>query len=373
MWSNTNSKPNQSNITMASIEGSRSAPQEQMMKLSYPKDGRLYHGVHPADDKGDESAYIDNPKVLKDYLNAAFPDTAPRRSVAWVYFSHEWEKESYWEFPWDAVRRIDKEEKSIPFIRLMLRTTYDATKKKEKFFTFERILRDRKINDALKRWGERAAEYGKPLVVEYGTEVNSEIFPWNGVYNGANKGSADKFKEVYRHIRKVIESAGAKNITWVFHVTLSDDDTPEWNTIKSYYPGPGLVDWIGISVYGPQTARELCLSFEDVMQKVMSDRNGVKSLEGGRPLFILEMGVVKDYPQDKPNAVQCEQGVWAEKALAALARNPWDLKVRGFSWWNEGWEDGGHIEMRVQANDQLKQVFQNNILKEKFVHTPVYE
>jgi hypothetical protein len=343
------------------------------MKLSYPRDGRLYHGVHPADDKGDESAYIDNPQVLKDYLGAAFPATAARRSVAWVYFSHEWEKESYWEFPSDAVRRIDEEEKSIPFIRLMLRTTYDATKKREKIFTFEKILRDQKINRALERWGKKAAEYGKPLVVEYGTEVNSEIFPWNGAYNGANQAAANKFKEVYSHIRQVIEGAGAKNITWVFHVTVSEDDTPEWNTIKSYYPGPELVDWIGISVYGPQNAGEPCLTFDEVMTKVMADRNGVKSLEGGKPLFILEMGVVKDYPQNKPNAAQCEQGLWAEKALETLARNPWDLKVRGFSWWNEGWEDNGYIEMRVQASARLKQAFQNKIVNEQFVHTPIYE
>lgn len=352
----------------------QSAPQAQAVKLGYPTDGRLYHGVHPADGKGDEAAYIEKPEVLRDYLNAAFTKDDPRRGVAWVYFSHEWEEASGRGFPWDAVKRIDEVEKSVPFIRLMLRTTYDATKKKEEVFTFDKILNDGDINAALEEWGKKAAKYGKPLVVEYGTEVNSETFPWNGAYNGANQTAADKFKAAYRHVVEVIEGAGAKNITWVFHVTAADKGTPEWNRISSYYPGPDVVDWIGISVYGPQSKGEECVSFEKVMEDVMKDPHGVRSLEGGKSLFILETGVVKDYPQKTPSDAQCEHGLWAEEALAALTQNPWEMKVRGFSWWNEGWDTKeGYVEMRVQKSKRLRQTFQYKLMSGRFVHSPIYE
>jgi hypothetical protein len=364
----------QTNLAATPLNGTQSASQVREVKLGYPKDGRLYHGVHPADGKGDEAAYIWKPEVLKDYLNAAFTKDDPRRGVAWVYFSHEWENASDRSFPWEAVKRIDEVEKSIPFIRLMLRTTYDATKKKEEVFTFDKIIHDADINAALKEWGVKAAEFGRPLVVEYGTEVNSETFPWNGAYNGANQAAAENFQKVYRHIVEVIEGAGARNITWVFHVTAADEGTPEWNRISSYYPGPDVVDWVGISVYGPQTKREDCVSFEKAMGDVMKDPHGVTSLAGGKPLFILETGVVKDYPKKTPNDAQCEQGLWAEKALDALIRNPWDMKVRGFSWWNEGWDTKeGYVEMRVQKSKRLGQAFQYKLMSGRFVHSPIYE
>lgn len=63
----------------------------------------------------------------------------------------------------------------------------------EPTFTLDRIVNG-DFDDDLRVWARAARDFGSPLIAEFGTEVNGEWFPWNGVWNGGSV--ADGYGEV---------------------------------------------------------------------------------------------------------------------------------------------------------------------------------
>lgn len=116
----------------------------------------------------------------------------------------------------------------------------------EPVFTLDRIISGDFDND-LRAWARDARDFGSPLLAEYGTEVNGEWFPWNGIWNGAGTTDGygnstqfdgpERFRDAYRHIIQIAREEKASNITWVFHVDSEDVPDEEWNRLELYYPG----------------------------------------------------------------------------------------------------------------------------------------
>jgi Spherulation-specific family 4/Glycosyl hydrolase family 26 len=367
-------------------------------RISAPPPGAVYHGVYPGhcdkpdhcDPKpGDESGEEDN-ITLADLLSYSSNEHGVGSDipVAWVYFSHNWGRNDL--FP-EATARWIRDQKSVPFIRLMLRKNTDGETCKEKKAT-EDIYTLEKINagcfdEKLRTWGQAASAFGTPLIVEWGTEVNGCWFHWNGKWHGKESGTS-LFRNAFRRIVRVIrDEAGASNIMWVFHANGSGEPDPsvpgnEWNQICRYYPGDEFVDWIGLSVYGAHKPKsdEPCVSFEKQMNIAMRELGDLKTR---KPLFVLEFGATGGHPGcgkpgDDCEPAQCDAAQWADDALKHLLSNRWP-EVRGFSWWNEAWkdeEDGKQyvVNMRVQSVPNLKEKFQSR-LKEKpgTISCPIYE
>lgn len=356
----------------------------RLWSITEPPPGTLYHGVYPGhcenpdqcDMPGEESGEEDN-IALPDLLsyNSAVGGDVP---VAWVYFSNNWGSSEL--FPEETAGWI-REQKCLPFIRLMLRKGTDTeecgrSKAAEDKYTLEKINAGC-FDEKLRAWGQAAQTFGTPLLVEWGTEVNGCWFHWNGKWHGKESG-ASLFRNAFRRIVRLIrDDAGARNITWAFHATAAGDPDPsvsgnEWNHICRYYPGDDFIDWIGLSVYGADAPLKsaACVSFEKRMDKAMTELGELKSR---KPLFILEFGAPGGHPGCNPGAAaceptQCDAAKWAEDALGHLLNNRWP-EVRGFSWWNEVWleeseEDGKKkyvMNMRVQSVNGLKGMFQRRL------------
>jgi hypothetical protein len=90
----------------------------------------------------------------------------------------------------------------------------------------------------------------------------------------------------------------------------------------------------------------------------------------GRPVMISEFGFTRT--PEEPTGKKAAQ--WAHDALEALLSGNWQ-QVRGFSWWNEAWENDPppHTEMRVQKLEALKQTFQSQLKKHQgsLVEAPI--
>ncbi len=313
-----------------------------------PPNGKMYHSVYPGGRTG-----VEDDITLGDLQSY---EQAVGKTAAWVYFSNNWYRDR--RFPLSTANWI-RDSGSIPFIRLMLRDS-DAEGIPNQNFTLDRIIHGY-LDEDLRAWARSARDFGSPLLVEYGTEVNGYWFPWNGVWNGggnttlyANSSLPDgpeRFRAAYRHIVDVMRGEGASNIMWVFH--LNDVDIPgvEWNRFETYYPGDSYVDWTGVSVYGAGTPRDdACDDFQKMMDLVYPRLIGMAP---GKPITVLEFAVTSG------NSL-CDQGAWAREALGNLTSFRWP-EVLGFSWWNEKWQndnDPTHdTDMRVQDNPALGAVF----------------
>lgn len=316
--------------------------------IATPPAGKIYHAVYPGGATGEEDDIT--PEGLSSY------EERVGKPATWVYFSHNWYRGRV--FPVETASWI-RDAGSIPYIRLMLRSSAEENVA-EPTFTLSRILNG-EFDDDLRAWGRAARNFGSPLLAEYGTEVNGQWFPWNGVWNGGGTldgygdpilaDGPERFRDAYRHIIGIVRGEGADNIVWVFHVNNDDYPNESWNRLEEYYPGDEWVDWIGVSVYGAQTPLdEEWPLFRDEMDQVYPR---LVSLSSSKPIVLLEFGVTSGNPLG-------DQAAWADSALADLTALRWP-RIVGFSWWNESWENDDNpahnTDMRVQDNPALASVF----------------
>ncbi len=197
------------------LSGCRPPADEQMPRIASPPAGKLYHGVYPGGQSGEEDDITR--ADVQSYVDTVGQD------VAWVYFSHNWYKSRA--FP-RATAEMIRNAGAVPFIRLMLRSSAEQNVA-EPLFTLDAIIAGEFEAD-LDAWGVAAREFGTPLLVEWGTECNGEWFPWNGAWNGADAtdgfGDPDtpdgpeRFVAAYRHIAARIR-AGATAINSVLSFT----------------------------------------------------------------------------------------------------------------------------------------------------------
>jgi hypothetical protein len=313
-----------------------------------PKD-HLYHGVYPGGKTGDEDDL-----TLEDLT--AYEATVGK-SAAWVYFSNNWYHSR--EFPMATATWI-RGTGSIPYIRLMLRSSlkHDGN---EPVFTLQNIINGQFDND-LHAWCAWARDFGTQLLVEYGTEVNSDSFAWSGISNGAGTTDGygdpaqpdgpERFKDAYRHIIQICRDEGAGNITWVFHIDGEGHPEDDWNNMENYYPGDEWVDWIGVSIYGTYTPQNSYFSVFSLVMDAIYPR--IVALARQKPIIVAEFGTAKNNPL-------VDQSQWARDALTDITSDRYPNLI-GFSWWNEWWQNDGDpahdTTMRVQDNPELARVFQ---------------
>jgi len=219
-----------------------------------PPDGYLYHGVFPGGRTGEEDDIT--PNDLASYEETVGKD------AAWVYFSNNWYESR--DFPTETPKWI-REAGSVPYIRLMLRhdLKYDGA---DTEYSLQNII-DGYFDGDLRTWCADARQFGAYLLVEYGTEVNSDSFVWSGIHNGGGRmdgygdlslpDGPERFRDAYRHIIQICRDEGATNITWVFHMDNANHPNEPWNRPEYYYPGDEWVDWIGVSIYGVYTPDDI--------------------------------------------------------------------------------------------------------------------
>lgn len=320
--------------------------------LPLPLKGNLYHAVYPGGSFDFTGAEDD---ITPDNLHTYEENVG--KTAAWVYFSNNWFNGRA--FPLETARWI-RDDGSIPFIRLMLRSEA-VTYLDEPLYTLDNILNGI-FDEDLRAWFIAARDFGTPLLVEYGTEVNGEWFSWNGVWNGGGETGGygdptlsdgpERFIDAYRHIIQLAREVGAENITWVFHLDDSDIPEEEWNRFEHYYPGDDWIDWIGVSIYGALAPDDGgCVPFSDSMDAIMPR---LAAMSPGKPVVVLEFATDANNPN-------CDQLDWIRAALTELVSNRWP-GVIGFSYWNENWENDDSPEnntvLRVQDSPGLPSVFQ---------------
>jgi hypothetical protein len=274
------------------------------------------------------------------------------KEIAWGYFSNNWFDGI--EFPEQQVQALIASGVT-PYIRMMARTNFSSTPQNW-IYTNERIANG-VYDEELRVWAQAARDTKTPLIIEFGTEVNGDWFPWSGKYNGGGDTTEygdptkpdgpERFIAAYRHIINLFREEGVTNVTWVYHINASSDPNEHWNGRMSYYPGDAYIDWIGVSVYGAQRNGDPWTSFTDGFDGAYSEITATTQ----KPIAIVEFGVAEGRNGESKAA-------WLQEAFSAL-RNDSYPRVRALSYWHSSWtnEDGTVSNLRVDSSAESLGVF----------------
>jgi beta-mannanase len=226
---------------------------------------------------------------------------------------------------------------AIPFVRLMPWSAQQEYRPEHRF-TLARITAGR-FDAALSRWALAARATRIPLMAEFGTEVNGDWFPWNGLYNGGPSAGPARFRAAYRHVVRVFRAADALNVTWVFHADSHSEPAAAWNDFERYYPGDAYVDWVGLSAYGAAKPTDTWQSFTSAV----GDAYARAARMTRRPLAILETAVPETRRHDK--------AAWIRDAFATLRSGAYP-RIRAVSWWDERFanDDGTNSDLRIDSS-----------------------
>jgi len=223
------------------------------------------------------------------------------------------------------------------------------------------------------QWADAARNYGKPILVTWGLEMNGTWFPWSGIFHGGGKVIGKKngqplyagpelIKKTYRYVVDRVRARKADNILWGFHVNNFSSPRDSWNKIANYYPGTNYVDWLGLSVYGKMAKKEGWAPFNNVMDEPYQE---ICQLDARKPIILAEWGVGEFPPGDKAGFI-----------ATAFADIPTKYqRIRAAVYWHERWEnkDGTYSNLRVNSSPEALQAYQTGVAAPYWIDRPQFE
>jgi len=326
-------------------------------KLLMPSNG-AYTGAYVDFGEGEDDVTYD---ALTDF------EQLTGKHVAMIAFGSFWGEQS---FPTKTVRIIS----AYGAIPLIYWSPWDKPYTESQGpdrFNLTDILAG-KWDAYIDQWADGARNYGKPLLVTWGLEMNGAWFPWSGVYYGGGKvvgemnghqlfAGPELFKQAYRHVVDRVRAKKADNILWGFHANNFDSPRVSWNAMANYYPGASYVDWLGLSVYGKMIKSEGWAPFNKVME---GPYNEICRLDPQKPVILAEWGVAEFPPGDK--------AAFIATAFADLTtKYP---RVRAAVYWHERWEnkDGSYSNLRVNSSPEALKAYQTGVATPYWIAHPQY-
>lgn len=313
-------------------------------------------------------AYVDS-GAMADNVSAseilAFDEQVGKK-MKWTYFSDNW-IDGIIEFPVANVAACD-EAGTIPYIRLNP-WTQARTYQRDDWLHMQGIL-DGGFDSQLYQWARDARDYRKPLIIEFGPEVNGNWFPWNGQYNGGGIRShygdpewpdgPERYRDAFRKIIDMFREVGANNVVWVFHVDTAWAPWKWWNEPKYYYPGHDYIDWIGLSVFGRQLPRNEWLIFGDKLDFFWRQ---VREVSLTKPVIISEYATIEDTAD--PN----RKAEWIRESFDKLMNDPvYSQRIKGISYWNSpGLLESGEASMKVDSSQESLRAYREGLSNDHWI------
>ena len=273
------------------------------------------------------------------------------KGIAWAYFSNSW-GDSF-AFPADDARAVH-EAGAVPFIRLMPRSHWEEYTP-EPLYALQAIA-DGRFDRELTQWARDARDVGFPLMLQFCAEVNRDWYPWNGKYNGEEKGTL-LYRQAYRHVVDIFRREEVWNATWFFHVDVEAEPDVAWNAMRNYYPGDEYVDWLGISVHPTQTQKYPWKSFTEVLDAGYAE---LTAISPSKPVAVLEWGVTDSYPGG-------DKAAWIRDAFAAIRSGRYP-QVKAMAYWNQDYEhDYAQAWLRIDSSPGALNAYRSGVADPFFV------
>ncbi len=219
------------------------------------------------------------------------------------------------------------------------------------------------------QWAEAAKNFGKPLLVSWGFDMNSDGFPWSVYYYGGGQDDITQketgyfgpelFKQAYRYVVNRVRAKGVHNIEWVFQVAANAYPSGRWNRYAIYYPGPKYVDWLGLSVNGKISNTTRATTFYQTYKK---SYDALCKADASKPVMIM-MWETENTPDSN--------ALWLQKAFGDVKGHFPRIKI---AVWGHNWmqpENTPH-DHRRNACSETFHMYREEIKDPYWIDTPRY-
>ncbi len=179
-------------------------------------------------------------------------------------------------------------------------------------------------------YAQQTKQWGKPLFIRVGHEMNGNWYPWCGALNGgatltgfgdpAKADGPERFIAAFRHIRHIFDSVGVTNVSWIWAPNNFSTPADAWNAPEAYYPGDDVVDWIGFDGYNWGTSQTWSgwASFYNTFQDIYN-----RFASSTKPFMIAEFASAE---------VGGDKGQWIREAF--LYTKGLFTKIKALTWFN---------------------------------------
>ena len=193
----------------------------------------------------------------------------------------------------------------------------------------------------LKSYADSVRDFGHPVVIGFGHEMNGTWYSW-----GYGQTSAATFVAAWRHIVTVFRNEGADNVTWLW--TVNAEERRGSQPIRAWWPGANYVTWVGIDgYYVPRW---------DTFSSVFGSTIGQVHAITGKPILLSETAVSPKLNQfakieDLFNGVQSQN-------------------VLGLVWFNVKQSPNGPYKQdwQIGSNSQAQAAFREGLAGLKIAH-----
>jgi Glycosyl hydrolase family 26 len=181
----------------------------------------------------------------------------------------------------------------------------------------------------VRAFARQVAAYRGPVLLRLMHEMNGNWFSW-GV--GVNGNTSADFVAAWRHVHRIFDQEGARNVSWVW--SINNLESPEAEAaIAPMYPGDRWVDWVSTSgfnwgeAYSWSSWREADALYGATYRALA---------RFGKPIMISEIATTD---------LGGDPATWIAQALARL-RTGYPL-LRALVWYDD--IDGGGLDFRLRG------------------------
>ena len=238
-------------------------------------------------------------------------------------------------------------------------------------------------------WADRAKEIPQEFFVSFACEMNGTWFPWSGYFYHQKiehekpvniQGmehllyekkfeknfitGAEKYKKAYRYVVNRVRARGATNILWVFQVNNYSYPNNSWNLAAAYYPGPEYVDWLAMSLFGKQYAKEEWAVFSSLLDWPYKE---LCALDPKKPIMIAEWGVAEPHGSG-------DKAAWYADGCRLMISEQYP-RLKAAVVWHERWAnpDESFSNLRVNSSRQALKAYQQGISSPLWLGYPIWK
>lgn len=135
----------------------------------------------------------------------------------------------------------------------------------------------------LEKFAYQVRALNRPVYLRFAHEPDNPFYPWSAT--GEN--TPEDYRRAWKYVHDFFLRHKAHNVIWVWNPWKADN-------IDDYYPGPGYVDWLGVTClnYGTYNPDSTAYSFKDLYAPF--HRHPL--FRSGLPVMVTETGSLREEP-----------------------------------------------------------------------------